>query len=49
MHVSGAKKKEKEIEGKLVGEPADTLPVGVQAGGGYYSFREFIPLNNGSR
>ena len=31
-----------------MGEPADTLPVGVQAGGGYYSFREFIPLNNRS-
>ena len=34
--------------GKLVGEPADTLHVGVQAGGRYYSFREFIPLNNSS-
>ena len=32
----------------LVGEPADTFPVSAKAGGGYYSFREFIPLNNGS-
>ena len=42
------RRNKKEIEGKLVGEPADTLPVGVQDGGGYYSFREFLPLNNSS-
>ena len=41
-------RRNKRDRGKLVGEPADTLPVGAQAGVGYCSFREFIPLNNSS-